>query len=142
MTDADLTAAVDRLNKHDSFQMAPSEALHYMMLREPGEGSYCQREEDRAKLAAAYRRERDETPVDEAYLRACGKEITYEYRDLHTYIIGWGIQIEFHACAGPECWRPYLIIGHDRHTERPTRGRLRRLCAALGIPLTEPADAR
>lgn len=44
------------------------------------------------------------------------------------------VRVLFHACAGPLCWEPSIWVGTKQLNAKPTRGAVRQLLAALGIP--------
>ena len=48
-----------------------------------------------------------------------------------------GVRVLFWACEGPKCWNGSIWIGANKNIDNPTRGDVRRLCAALGVPLKE-----
>lgn len=91
---------------------------------------------DRALLADAYLASvppDDETPIDEAWLRACGLYGPYEHRPNDE------VSIEAIYGGGYLSWSPMRGARLcDLHLGFTTRGEIRRLCSALGSELKEP----
>lgn len=86
-------------------------------------GVLVDREEVRAQRPSD-----DGDPVDEAWLRAVGFGVYGLFADRDGGLsLG---DLEWHECRR---W----LYGNTPLPDLPTRGHVRRLCAALGIPLTE-----
>ena len=96
--------------------------------------------EEASAVARAYLAEHradDDMVVDAAWLESCDKVDSSMLRNVKQFEIGGLVEIAAYACSGPECWAYELHAGRQRIKVRPTRGDLRRLCAALCVGLGE-----
>lgn len=82
-----------------------------------------------------------ELPITEEWLREVGLSDGGMYRDVKWFrptVDKFGVMCQATACAGPKCWNWGLFLNSVLVKADPSRGDLRRLAAALGIPLTNP----
>jgi hypothetical protein len=139
-TDSELRAKVEKLQAFKDWVHAYLDA-HGVPRHPPGtHGAEGCRIGDRmdwlmARLRAAEARPADDgEPVTEEWLRAVGatgdRPLRIEHLNIRLvayYLEGW--------CSGHARWDWWL--NGNQIPAQPTRGHVRRLCAALGVPLNE-----
>lgn len=104
-----------------------------------GDGPYRTGAAQRAvELARAYLAEHpadEDEPADILWMAGLLQEAAGNFRYQRQFVIRGPVYVHVAACEGG--WRYELWCRDEKIKDAPTRGDVRRLCLALGIPLKE-----